>query len=74
MDTDLYFVIGLVILAFSIPAMLSAFSDGRPPRAAAILLLIGGGLVAYAVHERPDAYTVAAIPDAFVRVVARILD
>lgn len=74
MDTDLYVVIGLLTLAFAVPVMFSALSDGRPPRAAAILVVIGGGLIAFALYERPGAYALADIPAAFVRVAARILD
>lgn len=74
MDTDLFFVIGLVIAAFSLPPIVGALSDGRAPRAAAIMILIGGGLVALAVHEKPAAYTFSNAPDAFVRVVGRFLN
>jgi hypothetical protein len=69
MDPDLYFVIGIIIAAFAIPAILSAFSEGRAPRAAAILIMIGGGLVALAVYSNPGGYSVTEIPDVFVRVV-----
>lgn len=73
MDPDLFFVIGLVVAAFSIPPIIGALSDGRAPRAAAIMVLIGGGLIALAVNDRPGAYTVKTIPDVFVRVVARVI-
>ncbi len=73
MDADLFFVIGLVIAAFSIPPIIGAVSDGRAPRAAAIMVLIGGGLILLAVHDRPGVDTLNSIPDAFVRVVARVI-
>lgn len=73
MDADLFFVIGLVLLVLALPALVGAYADNRAPRAAAILVMVGGGLVALAVHERPGAYGLGAIPDAFVRVVARVL-
>ncbi len=73
MDADLFFVIGLVIAAFSIPPIIGAISDGRAPRAAAIMVLIGGGLIVLAVNDRPGAYTLKNTPDVFVRVVARII-
>ncbi|WP_420860172.1 hypothetical protein [Marivivens marinus] len=74
MDTDLFFVIGLIIAGFSIPPIIGALSEGRAPRTAAIAILIGGGLVALAVNERPGAYSVSEIPDAFVRVVGRYIN
>lgn len=74
MDPDLMLVIGLVVGGFSIPAIMSAFSDGRVPRAAAITVLIGGGLVALAIKNHPGGYTISEIPDVFVEVVGRYLN
>lgn len=74
MDADLYFVIGLIILAFTIPPILGALLEGRAPRAAAILVLIGGGLLALAITNSPGGYTISEIPDVFVRVVGRYIN
>ncbi len=74
MDTDLFYVVGLVIAVFSIPPIIGAISDGRAPRAAAIMVLIGGGLIALAVNDRPAAYTLKTTPDVFIRVVARVIN
>lgn len=74
MESDLFFVIGLVVLAFAFPALIGAFTDGRAPRAAAILIMIGGGLIALAIYQRPNTYTLGAIPDVFVRVVGRYIN
>lgn len=71
MDMDLFFVTGLVLLVLAFPAVVGAVADGRAPRAAAILVMVGGGLVALAVWQRPGAYGWDGIPDAFVRVAAR---
>ena len=73
MDADLMLVIGLVVGGFSIPAIMSAFADGRVPRAAAITVLIGGGLVALAVNNNPGGYAIHEIPDIFVEVVGRFI-
>lgn len=73
MQHDLMLVIGLVILVFTIPAIVSAYSDNRPPRVAAIILLIGGGLVIIALTQKPGGYTVDDIPRAFTRVVAHYM-
>ena len=74
MDADLFFVLGLLITAFSIPPILGAFLEGRAPRAAAIMILIGGGLLALAISNQPGGYSVAEIPDVFVRVVGRYIN
>lgn len=74
MDSDLSFVIGIIVIALAFPAIIGAFTDGRAPRAAAILVMIGGGLIALAVYQRPNTYTLGAIPDVFVRVVGHYIN
>lgn len=74
MDWDLAFVIGIVLVAFTLPAVVSAFSDGRAPRAAAIVVMVGGGLIALALYFQPGGYSFAGIPDVFVRVVGRYIN
>ncbi len=74
MDSDLFLVIGLVITVFTIPSVLGALLDGRAPRAASILVLIGGGLIALAINQNPMGYVLSDIPDVFVRVVGRYLN
>lgn len=74
MDFDLIFVAGCLILLFAIPAVVSAFSDGRVPRFAAVIITIGGILLYFAIVERPGTYTLETLPDVFVRVVARFIN
>ncbi len=74
MNPDLFFVIGIILIAFTIPAVISAFSDGRAPRSAAILVMIGGALIVLAIYKKPDGYAIADIPDVFVRVVQRYIN
>jgi hypothetical protein len=71
MDPDLALVLGLLIAFLSVPAMVSAYSDSRPPRAPALVLLIAGGLILYALTTQPGGYRVADIPEVFFGVVAR---
>lgn len=72
-DPDLALVLGIVIGAFSIPSILSALSDRRAPRASALTILIAGGLILYAIQERPGGVALEQIPDIFVKVVARYM-
>lgn len=74
MDHDLALVIGLVVAVFSIPAVVSAMSERRAPRIAAIALIVGGGLVAWAVTQKPGGYTVGDVPNVIVKVVARYVN
>ncbi|MCF3592511.1 hypothetical protein LZG00_00685 [Rhodobacteraceae bacterium LMO-12] len=74
MDHDLALVIGLVVAVFSIPALVSAYSERRAPRVAAIAIIIGGGLVAWAVTQKPGGYQIDQIPNVMVKVVARYVN
>jgi len=67
-------VVGLIVGGFSIPSIMGAFADGRVPRAAAIAVMIGGGLVAFAVRDAPGGYAVADIPDVFIEVIGRYIN
>lgn len=73
MDSDLLLVIGLVLVVLAVPAIISAFSDNRPPRVGAVLIILGAGLVALAVMQRPGDLSLGDIPDAFTRVIGRYL-
>lgn len=73
MDTDLALVLGFIIVALSIPSILSALSDKRAPRASAITVLIAGGLIVFAVQGKPGGYRMEQLPDVFVSVIARYL-
>ncbi|NBD29531.1 MAG: hypothetical protein GVY31_05770 [Alphaproteobacteria bacterium] len=74
MDPDLMLVIGLVVAGFSIPSIMGALADGRVPRAASIAVLVGGGLIALAVNQKPLGYKVEDIPSVFVEVVGRYIN
>lgn len=67
------FVVGTVLAALSIPSILSAYSDSRPPRAAAVILMIGGTLLVVALSQKPGGVTISEIPNIFLRVFARYL-
>lgn len=73
MNNDVMFVIGLVLAAFSIPPILGALFDGRSPRAAAIVVMVAGGLMALAINNNPGGYSIADIPDVFVSVIGRFM-
>lgn len=73
MDPDLMLVIGLVVGGFSIPSIMGALADGRVPRAAAIAVMVSGGLIVLAIGEKPGGYQLGDIPDVFVDVVGRYI-
>jgi len=73
MDLDLVFVLGCVIALFSIPAIISAFSDSRTPRYPMLIIVIGAVMITYAVNERPGAYSFETLPDVVMRVIGRYI-
>ena len=74
MDSDLFLVIGIVIFALAIPSLLSAWVDGRVPRAGSIIVLIASVLVVTALTQNASGYTFAEIPDVFFRVIGRYIN
>ncbi len=74
MDFDLIFVLGLVLVAFSIPSFVSAFADWRWPRMAVIMLVVGGCAIAYAAQENPGVYATNNVDDIIVGVVGRYIN
>jgi hypothetical protein len=73
MDADTALVLGLIVVGFSIPSMVSAMSDRRTPRASIVTILIAGCLILYAVKSKPAGYALEDIPDVFFNVVAKFI-
>ncbi len=73
MTPDLILVIGIVLGVFSVPAIVSAISDRRPPRVAALVLIAAGCLVVWAVQKKPGGYSMGDVPHAFVRVIGQAI-
>ncbi|PID36448.1 MAG: hypothetical protein CR993_05115 [Rhodobacterales bacterium] len=74
MQYDLFLTIGIIVLALAIPPVFSAVVDGQPPRVAAIMFLIGGALIAFAVTQSPSGYTLQDVPNAIIRVIGHYLN
>ncbi len=71
MTSDQIMVLGVILGIFSIPAIVSAVSERRPPRVAALVLVAAGCLVIWAVQKKPGGYSLTDVPKAFVRVVGQ---
>jgi len=74
MDPDFFLVLGVMFGGLALPALLNAYSEGRPPRMAATLILLCGGLIALAVSTNPLGYTLQDVPQAFMRVFGKLLN
>jgi len=70
--TDLIMVLGVIVLGLSFPATVGAFSRGAPPRAGMLALFAGGCMIVYANASRPGGYSVAEMPDLFMRVITGV--
>jgi len=70
--TDLIMCIGVVVLALAFPAIVGAFSRGAPPRAGILAIFVGGGMIVYANASRPGGYSVAEMPDLFMKVLTGV--
>ncbi|THD83587.1 hypothetical protein E7811_09915 [Aliigemmobacter aestuarii] len=74
MNTDVYLVVGIVLGVLALPSMMSAFSEGRAPRIAAIMVMIAGTLIVLALSQKPGGYALGDIPRAFYRVIGQIMN
>ncbi len=71
MDPDISLIAGLILAVLALPAVVSAFSDGRTPRVAAIVMIAAGGLVVFALTSKPGGYRMQDIPQVFFQVVGK---
>jgi hypothetical protein len=74
MDTDLILIVGIIVAVLAVPALLSAFSSGLPPRGAAVAAVVGGALIVIAISLHPGGYRAQDIPDITARVIERYLN
>lgn len=73
MDPDTTLVVGMVLAVLSIPAIVSALSEAKAPRIAAIVLIIAGGLMVYAINSKDGGYRIEDVPRVVFTVIARVL-
>ncbi|MBS0125502.1 hypothetical protein [Thetidibacter halocola] len=74
MSPDVLLVTGLVLAVLAVPSMVSALSDGRAPRIAAVVAIAAGGLMVYAINQKPGGYTLSEVPTVFFRVVGGLIN
>ncbi len=74
MNNDLFLVLGLIISGLAIPSIIGALVDGRVPRGAAIMIMIGSGMIAVAVLGKPSGYSIQDVPKAFTRVIGKYIN
>ncbi|WP_136440002.1 hypothetical protein [Pacificoceanicola onchidii] len=73
MDPDTTLVVGMVLAVLAIPAIVSAFSDGRAPRVAAMVAILAGGLMVYAIQQKEGGYRFGDLPSVVYRVIGDLI-
>jgi hypothetical protein len=73
MDHDLLLILGLVMLVLSIPSLMAALIDDRPPFVAGFGILLGIGMAGWAVIAGDRSINPAALPHLFYEVLGRYL-
>lgn len=73
MTTDVALVLGIFCLFLMMPAGVSDFAAGRPPRRVAFLFVLGGALVIFAIVKSPTGYRPGELPDVVMRVIGAVL-
>ncbi|MCX7889423.1 MAG: hypothetical protein N2422_06780 [Rhodobacteraceae bacterium] len=74
MDAELLLIIGCVVAFLSLPAMVSAYGAGRPPRAAAVTAVIGGAMIVAATVIHPGGFRLNELPEIAARVMDRYVN
>jgi hypothetical protein len=74
MDTDLVLTLGIVLLVLSVPALLSAWVDGRIPRFGAIMVLTALAMIVAALQSSPGGYAFEDVPNVVIRVMSRLFN
>ncbi|MEL7254711.1 MAG: hypothetical protein AAFZ04_13510 [Pseudomonadota bacterium] len=72
-DPDILIALGVFLLVLSVPSLIAAMIDRRPPRVAALTAILAGGILVYVVQTNPGTYSLRDVPDVFIRVAAKII-
>ena len=74
MDTDVALVVGVIAGGLAFMSLVSAYSESEPPRMAALLGLVAGVMILFAVSQNPSGYSMGDVPGAFTRVFAKVMN
>lgn len=74
MDWDLILTVGVLLLLLSLPSFVGGLGEGRLSRIGVLLVVLGAGMASFAVLSRPEGYTLQEIPEAMLRVLARVIN
>jgi hypothetical protein len=72
-DSDLVLTLGVVLMLLAIPSLFSAWTEGRPPRVGAIIIIAAIGMIVAAVSTKPGGYAINEVPGLMADVVLRYI-
>jgi hypothetical protein len=68
-NTDLFLTLGVIILVMTLPSLLNAWTEGRPPRIGAIAIIVAAILISIAVTQKPSGYTFREVPGVMMKTI-----
>ena len=74
LSRDSAIVISALFLALAVPSIVSAWVDRRVPQIGLMMLVVGGLLTFWTVNTYPQDYVWQDVPDAFIQVIASIVN
>ena len=74
MDTDLVLTIGIVLLALSLPSLLSAWVEGRLSRFGTLMIIVASSMIGWAVYAQPKVYELTDSPMVMLGVLSRLIN
>lgn len=72
-EPDILVALGIFLLVLSVPSLIAAMIDRRPPRVAALTAIVAAGILVYTVQTNPGVYSLRDVPDVFIRVAAKFI-
>ncbi|MCR8549373.1 hypothetical protein M4578_16195 [Salipiger sp. P9] len=73
MHPDQYLVLGLFLAVIAIPAIISAYSDSRPPRVGAVVAVAAAAVLLHGNTKQPGGYRLTDIPTAVYGVIGEMI-
>ena len=74
MDTDLVLTLGILLIVVTIPSLLAAWVEGRPPRVGAMAVLAGMAMILAAAMNRPTGYRFDEVQTVMLNVLSRAIN
>jgi len=74
MQQDIALAAGIILAVLSVVSVLTALIERRSPRVASVVVVIAGGLLLWAIGADADGFSWSDIPEAFINIVAAVVN